>query len=265
MDLHRGHRGTPCAIGPTRLRASQVGQPMMVTITRVERGRAAVVSRAISDLNGPLDASLPRRAGHASSGRSTPPEPHSRRARRPAHGRGTGRRGRRCAPIFAGAVTATPPARPPERDGSGRRFWSSSRSRRQSPSGRSRPSQCLRDPAIAENGAPASPPPATERARAGRLPQSGHQPHCGEPATANGARTGPAHRGEEQTYAEESSTRARRPRPSSATTELPIAASPAREPAVLLAPCIVHAMRPCDHGSSSSALARAAASSSHFG
>ena len=43
-DLHRGHRGTPCAIGPTRFHALQVGQPMMVIITRVEPGRAAVAS-----------------------------------------------------------------------------------------------------------------------------------------------------------------------------------------------------------------------------
>ena len=44
VDLHRGHRGTPYEIGPTRLRALQVGQPMMVMITRVERGRATVPS-----------------------------------------------------------------------------------------------------------------------------------------------------------------------------------------------------------------------------
>ncbi len=44
VDLHRGHRGTPCAIGPTRFRALQVGQSMMVIITRLEPGRAAVVS-----------------------------------------------------------------------------------------------------------------------------------------------------------------------------------------------------------------------------
>jgi hypothetical protein len=248
------------------LRASQVGQPMMVTITRVERGRAAVVSRAISDLNGPLDASLPRRAGHASSGRSTPPEHHSRRARRPAHGRGTGRRGRRCAPIFAGAVTATPPARPPERDGSGRRFWSSSRSRRHPRRGdRDRVNVSATLPSQRMAHPPALHLQPSERAldvflRAGTNPTAASQR---QPM----ARVQAQHpRGEEQTYAEESSTRARRPQ----TEQRNHGAADrrfagAREPAVLLAPCIVHAMRPYDHGSSSSALARAAASSSHFG
>ena len=43
--FHRGHRGIPWAIGPTRLRALQVGQPMVLMITRVEPGEAAVVSR----------------------------------------------------------------------------------------------------------------------------------------------------------------------------------------------------------------------------
>src|ERR1035437_1586641 len=42
-DLHRGHRGTPRAIGPTRLRALQVGQATMATITRLEPDDAAVM------------------------------------------------------------------------------------------------------------------------------------------------------------------------------------------------------------------------------
>jgi hypothetical protein len=45
VDLHRGHRGIPRAIGPTRLRALQVGQPMIVTITRLEPGAAVVALR----------------------------------------------------------------------------------------------------------------------------------------------------------------------------------------------------------------------------
>jgi hypothetical protein len=40
------------------------------------------------------------------------------------HGRGTRRQARRCAPIFAGVVTARPPARAPERDGQRRTTWS---------------------------------------------------------------------------------------------------------------------------------------------
>ena len=40
VDLHCGHRGTPRAIGATRLRALQVGQLMTATPTRVEPGRS---------------------------------------------------------------------------------------------------------------------------------------------------------------------------------------------------------------------------------
>jgi hypothetical protein len=42
LDLHRGHRGTPWAIGATRLRALQFGQLMIVMTTRVEPAGASV-------------------------------------------------------------------------------------------------------------------------------------------------------------------------------------------------------------------------------
>ena len=44
-----------------------------------------------------------------------------------AHERDTGLQAHRCVPIFAGAVTATPPALAPERDGAGRRTESRGR------------------------------------------------------------------------------------------------------------------------------------------
>jgi hypothetical protein len=79
-DLHRGHRGAPCAIGPTRLRASHVGQPIIVMITRVERGARGRLTQPIGRLEGVADVPQPRREGRSSDGQSRPPE---RRARRP--------------------------------------------------------------------------------------------------------------------------------------------------------------------------------------
>ena len=88
------------------------------------------------------NTSARQREGHASTGRSRRRGRPRRRARRPAHERGTSRQARRCVPIFAGVVTATPPARALERGGAGRTSWSSSQSQPQSRSARSRPSRC---------------------------------------------------------------------------------------------------------------------------
>ncbi len=169
-------------------RALQLGQPMIVTITRVERGGAALAWIRSQLLDGRLDPSPPRREEHASTGRSTPRQRLARRARGHAHGRDTGLRARRCVPIFAGAVTATPPARAPERDGAGRTTWSSFRSRYQSRLGRSPPSQCLPDPASAGNGAAATPPPAAAQAHAARHPPRERRRGCDRRVQASGER-----------------------------------------------------------------------------
>ena len=138
------------------------------------------------------NTSARQRGGHASTGRSRRRGRPRRRARRPAHERGTSRQARRCVPTFAGVVTATPPARAPERDGAGRTTWSSSRSRPQSRSARSRPSRCLPHPATAANAAAASPPPAAARAHAGRRPPSEHRRGYDRRARANDGRRGRA-------------------------------------------------------------------------
>jgi hypothetical protein len=62
VDLHSGHRGTPWTIGPTRLRALQVGQPMTVIITqgRAWRSRSPDCERRARPVDA-LPRSLPKR------------------------------------------------------------------------------------------------------------------------------------------------------------------------------------------------------------
>ena len=98
-----------------------------------------------------------QREGRASTGRPIPRERRARPARRPAREQRKEHPGRHCVPTFAGATTATPPARAPEPDGGHRSFSSSSRSRIRHPSAQSRPSRRLHRPTNAGRNAAAIP------------------------------------------------------------------------------------------------------------
>ena len=127
---------------------------------------------------------------HASTGRSRERGHPRRRARRPAHERGTSRQTRRCMRTFAGAVTATPPARALERGGACPTSWSSSQSQPQSRSARSRPSRCPARPA--KPGGRSRQPSASSgaSARAPR-PLTRRPLHCDSRAKANTERGAP--------------------------------------------------------------------------
>ena len=109
-----------------------------------------------------------------------------------AHERDTGLQAHRCVPIFAGAVTATPPALAPERDGAGRRTESSFRSRWRSRRARSHRVDVSPDPATAANAAAATPPPGEGRARAAPRPPSERRLDCDQRAKASAERRDPA-------------------------------------------------------------------------
>jgi len=99
-------------------------------------GSGGGLDAPISSFNARANASPPRREGHASSGRfETTRTSSSTRSTPRTRTRHMTPSATRCAPNFAGAVTARPSARAPERDGSGSRFSSSSRSQQQSSRG----------------------------------------------------------------------------------------------------------------------------------